>query len=290
MNKVPGEEFRLQLPGTDKPKEVEILILGAGWTSNFLIPALKDESITFAATTTTGHDNTIPFRYDPDKPDRKQFEILPSAKTILITFPLKGEGQSRQITSLYHDSHPDTKPQWIQLGSTGIYTNEGWSNHKSPHDKSNARAMAEDELLELGHSTVLNLAGLYDDEIRRPQNWVARVAPSKKDVKGKQSLHLIHGKDVARGVIGCHKHWDAVEGQRWILTDLFSYDWWALLMAWGGTLKDGSDVRQVVLEIMEEEKVKALTRETGKIGRALDARDFWLAIKSVPREGSIYHK
>ena len=272
------------------PKEVDFLILGAGWTSNFLIPALEAESISFAATTTTGHDSTIPFKFDPDSATEKQFEVLPTAKTILITFPLKCEGQSKLLTKLYHESHPSSKPHWIQLGSTGVYTNKGWSNHTSPHDKSSPRAIAEDELLGLGHSTVLNLAGLYDDEIRRPQNWVSRVAPTKADVKGKQSLHLIHGKDVARGVVACHKHFDAVKGQRWILTDLFSYDWWALLMAWGGTLADGNDVREVVMEIMEEEGVKALTRETGKIGRALDARDFWKAVGTVPREGSVYHK
>ena len=192
---------------------------------------------------------------------------------------------------MYHETHPDhAKPHWIQLGSTGVYTNEGWSNHKSPHDTSNPRAIAEDELLECASSTVLNLAGLYDDKIRRPQNWVSRVAKTKADVKGKQSLHLIHGKDVARGIVACHGNFDAVKGQRWILTDLFSYDWWALLMAWGGKLEDGSDVREVVMEIMLEEDVRALTRTTGKIGRALDARDFWKAVGAVPREGSIYHK
>lgn len=284
----------MEIPQTTmtEQKEVDFLILGAGWTSLFLIPALKSEGISYAATSTTGHDGTIPFRFDPASSDVNQFQVLPIARTILITFPLKGKGPSKTLTKLYHDSHPTaaSKPHWIQLGSTGSYTNDGWSNHKSPVNLKDDRTIAEEELLSLGHSTVLNLAGLYDDEIRRPQNWVDRVAPSKKEVKGKASLHLIHGKDVARGIIGVVKHWENVEGQRWILTDLFSYDWWALLMAWGGTLKDGSDVRSVVLDAMEETGTKALTRKTGEIGRALDARDFWKAIKTIPQEGGIYHK
>jgi hypothetical protein len=279
-----------QLDDGANSKSVDFLILGAGWTSNFLIPALKKDNISFAATSTTGHDDTIPFKFDSESSSKKDFEVLPEAKTILITFPLKGSGQSKTLTSLYHETHTDTKPHWIQLGSTGVYTNEGWSDHKSPHDKSNARAIAEDELLSLGSSTVLNLAGLYDDVLRRPQNWVSRVARCKADVKGKQSLHLIHGRDVARGIIGSHQHVSKIEGQRWILTDLFSYDWWGLLMAWGGTLADGSDIRTVVLEVMREEGVRALTRTTGDIGRALDARAFWEAIGTVPGEGSVYHK
>jgi hypothetical protein len=267
--------------------EVDFLILGAGWTSNFLIPALQTEEIKFAATTTTGHDKTIPFKFDPESLDKAPFEVLPDAKTILITFPLKGTGQSKKLTEMYHTTHPDTKPRWIQLGSTGIFTNEGWSTHKSPYDKKNARAIAEDELLACSIATVLNLAGLYDDEIRRPQNWVPRVAKTKADVKGKQSLHLIHGKDVARAIVACHGNFATVKGQRWILTDLFSYDWWGLLMSWGGKLEDGSEVRNVVLEVMSEAGVGALPRGHGKIGRTLDATDFWKAVRIAPQEGSV---
>ncbi|KIW07600.1 uncharacterized protein PV09_01551 [Verruconis gallopava] len=271
-----------------EPQKVELLILGAGWTSKFLIPALNEEKIEYAATTTSGRDNTIPFRFDPESDDKSPFEVLPDTKTVLITFPLRGKGQSLKLSQFYCDTHSNTEPKFIQLGSTGIFTNKGWSNHKSPYDKADERAIAEDELLSCCSATVLNLAGLYDNEIRRPQNWVSRVAKTKADVKGKQSLHLIHGKDVARGIIASHKNFDAVKGQRWILTDLFSYDWWGLLMAWGGTLQDGSDIRQVIMEAMLENEIKALTRTTGEIGRALDARDFWKTVDAMPQEGSVY--
>jgi hypothetical protein len=265
---------------------VEFLILGAGWTSNFLEPALESEKIKFAATTTTGHDNSIPFKFDPNSTDKKPFQSLPDAKTILITFPLVGTGQSKRLTDLYHSTHPKTKPHWIQLGSTGIFKGKGWSTNTSSYDTHNDRAIAEDELLSYSEtSTVLNLAGLYDDEIRQPRNWVSRVVKTKEDVAKKQNVHLIHGKDVARGIVAVHRNFDAVKGQRWILTDLFSYDWWALLLKWGGKLENGSEIRQVVLQVMLEAQVRALPRAPETFDRALDAREFWAAVGVVPEEG-----
>lgn len=70
---------------------------------------------------------------------------------------------------------------WIQLGSTGIFSAKEWNDFESPWNRENGRGIAEEELLglEVCKGTVLNLAGLYDDEVRRPRNWVGRVAKSK---------------------------------------------------------------------------------------------------------------
>jgi hypothetical protein len=158
------------------PSDVDFLILGAGWSASFLIPLLKSSNIKYAATTTTGHDETIPFKFDPESNDVSSFKSLPSSKTILITFPLKGQGQSKKLVELYNKVHPteskESSARWIQLGSTGIFKAPHWNNSSSPYDKDNARAVAEDELLSLhsSNSTVLNLAGLYDDTIRSPKN------------------------------------------------------------------------------------------------------------------------
>jgi len=169
-----------------QPQPVDLLILGAGWTSTFLIPLLESSKISYAATTTTGRDNTISFKFEPVSDDLRPYKSLPTAKTVLITFPLNGTGQSKKIVELYQNVHTDEQnststPNWIQLGSTGIFSAPGWSDHTSPYNKENARGIAEDELLHLKicTSTVLNLAGLYDDENRKPKNWVARVAKSK---------------------------------------------------------------------------------------------------------------
>ena len=194
---------------------VSLLILGAGWTSTFLIPLLDKESIIYAATSTTGREHTIPFKFDPDSNDETPFLVLPPAQTILITFPLKGSGQSKSLHALYHQTHPGVSPNYLQLGSTGIWQIENqpiWIDRHTGYDKSNARAVAEDELISLG-GAVLNLAGLWGGK-RQPSNWISRVAASKEQLKGKNSLHLVHGQDVARAILALHK--DFTPGERWV--------------------------------------------------------------------------
>ncbi|KAE9981216.1 hypothetical protein EG327_006284 [Venturia inaequalis] len=99
---------------------------------------------------------------------------------------------------------------------------------------------------------------------------------TQADVSKKQVVHLIHGRDVARAILACHQNFSKVEGYRWIITDLFVYDWWTLMMDWGGKLDDGTDLRTAVFELMEETGVKALPRDTDDLGRRLDSREFLL--------------
>ena len=155
--------------------------------------------------------------------------------------------------------------------------------------------MAEDELLALrgAAACVLNLAGLYGGE-RQPRNWIARVAKSKGDVKGKGALHLVHGNDVARAVVGVVGKFEAVGGKRWIVTDLRVYDWWDLIMSWGGQgtgkvegAGEGMEYQRWVVELIKEEGVRALPREKEALGRVLDGRGFWEAIGSWPGEGRV---
>ncbi|KAL2151132.1 hypothetical protein VTH82DRAFT_6230, partial [Thermothelomyces myriococcoides] len=204
-------------------EEVNLLILGAGWTATFLIPLLQSRNITFAATTTTGHPvvgvPTIPFKFDPSAPEhetRSAIAALPRARHILVTFPITGAGSSRLLLTTYTETHltsasaiqpvDGTGPfRFIQLGSTGIWQGRQqhsetptspWLTRHSPYARDNPRAIAEDELLELG-GCVLNLAGLWGRE-RVPRKWAGRVAPTKAALAGKTSLHLVHGADVAR--------------------------------------------------------------------------------------------
>ncbi|KEF63070.1 uncharacterized protein A1O9_01046 [Exophiala aquamarina CBS 119918] len=296
-----------------RPK-VTLLILGAGWTYQFLQPVLEAEAITYTATTTSGHDKTIAFRLDPDSDDLEPFKTLPNAEFVLITFPLRGRGLSTKLLSMYHKTHDHTAssviskerdPRWIQLGSTGIYTHPGWSDESSPIDETNDRAIAEMELIELG-GCVMNLAGLYGSG-RQPKNWVSRVAKTKEQLAGKGALHLIHGRDVARGLVGVIKKSTVDDGhaqlfgRRWIVADGVSYDWWTLVWNWMGHIdsaetKEGGDgepgegnqqeeksrYRRWVLELMDEQNVKALPRDMELLGRKLDSRAFWRAIDIVP--------
>lgn len=272
---------------------VDLLILGAGWTSQFLIPLLKSSSTSYAATTTTGRLSygtpTLPFRYDPTSNDSRPYSAIPSAKTVLITFPLKGANQSKQLVSLYRQAHGAAN-QWIQLGSTGIFTAPLWNDHDSPYDKENARAIAEDELLGL-QGCVLNLAGLYGGE-RNPRNWLVRVARTKTEVKGKKALHLIHGQDVAGAIIATHRNF--TPGKRWLLTDLRVNDWWDLIQSWGSEVqaKEGQSGEQLdyarwVGELMVEEGVRSLPRSVESLGRVLDSRAFWSEMHVWPVKGRV---
>lgn len=150
--------------------------------------------------------------------------------------------------------------------------------------------MAEDELLALrgADACVLELAGLYGGE-RRPRDWVGRVAGCKEAVGRKGAVHLVHGDDVARAVVGVLEGgWGRVGGRRWIVSDLRVYDWWDLIMSWGREGEgEGREYRKWVVELMREEGVRALPREKEALGRVLDGRGFWEAIGSWPGEGRV---
>jgi hypothetical protein len=123
------------------------------------------------------------------------------------------------------------------------------------------------------------------------------VAKTKADVKGKRSLHLVHGMDVARGVLAvveCEEEaWEKNgKGQRWMLTDGFVYDWWALLAGWaeeGEGRKEGevSEQARWVAELMEEDGVRALPRSMERLERCYDSREFWRAWGVVPLKARV---
>ncbi|KAI1359754.1 hypothetical protein F5Y08DRAFT_332071 [Xylaria arbuscula] len=293
--------------------EVSLLILGAGWTSTFLLPLLQREGISHAATTTTGRDGTIPFLFDPESSDTTPFTALPSAKTILITFPLKGPGPSSRLVSSYAATHAAAAAsvRYIQFGVTSIWNAEDWQDTDSPYDTSNPRAVAEDELMRVapdGNASVLSLAGLYG-AARQPRNWVHRVITSKEALRAKGALHVIHGEDVARAVVALHRNF--TPRKRWLLCDMHVYDWWDLTEDWarqtmalaaaggeGQNEGEGESVSEEevekqgkllkwVGELMWEENVRALPRNMELLGRRLDGRGFWQHIGIWPSQGRI---
>ncbi|KAI0175478.1 hypothetical protein GGR52DRAFT_314023 [Hypoxylon sp. FL1284] len=287
----------MQIPQDDS---VGLLILGAGWTSTFLIPLLERQKIRYAATTTTGRDGTIRFRFDPDSSDPAPFGALPYAETVLITFPLRGKGQSSRLVRMYESTHKH-KPNFLQLGATSIWTAPTWQDDDSSYDCADPRAIAEDELMTCS-GAVLNLAGLYGDR-RQPRDWVDRVIKSKADLKKKGALHVVHGQDVARAIVALHRNF--ISRKRWLLTDMHVYDWWDLAQDWavqtlasareGGegadisreTVEKQSQLLAWVGELMLEEDVRALPRDTSKLGRALDGRGFWRTMGIWPEQGRI---
>ncbi|KAF8881362.1 hypothetical protein BD779DRAFT_1445528 [Infundibulicybe gibba] len=280
---------------------VDILILGAGWTSTFLIPLCAARGLTIAATTRSGDDSTIPFTYDPDSDDPAPYTALPAAHTVLVTFPILGAGRAKRLVRLYEATHA-AGARYIQLGATSIWDGtrknpqpsgtpipNKWYDRHTPYLPTE-RAIAEDELLSLSPgvpTTVLNLAGLWGGT-RSPRNWVSRVAPSKEALGAKGSLHIIHGLDIARAILAVHARFDRAAGQRWILTDGRVYDWWDLASAWGTTSSNPQEQEERgpqarwVRELMAERDVRALPRNVEMLGRAMDSREFWTAFGFGP--------
>jgi hypothetical protein len=276
----------------EKMKEVDLLILGAGWTSTFLIPQLEDAKISHAATTTTGNNGTIPFKFDPDSGDAEPYKRLPAAHTILVTFPLVGHSQSKAIVGLYRSVH-GAENNWVQLGSTGIFNQlpNDWSTDDSPYDKEDKRAIAEDELLGLG-GCVLNLSGLYGGS-RVPAKWLPRLGQSKADVRKRGAVHFVHGEDVARAIIATHRSF--TPSKRWIIADLRVYDWYDLILSFSAVTDSASkqeletrlQFAKWVGELMEEEGIRALPRDMGNLGRKLDSRGFWQYHGTWPHHGRL---
>ncbi|KAI4869182.1 hypothetical protein F4820DRAFT_43974 [Hypoxylon rubiginosum] len=280
---------------------VELLILGAGWTSTFLIPLLGREGIKYEATTTTGRNDTIRFRFDPNSTDPTPFRTLPYAETVLITFPLHGNGQAANLVRMYESTHKH-RPRFVLLGATSIWTAPTWQDETSPYERADPRAVAEDELMTCSDGAVLDLAGLYGAS-RQPRDWLDRVVKSKSDLKAKGALHVIHGQDVARAIIALHRNF--TPGKRWLLCDMHVYDWWDLTQDWAirtlasaENASEGADATPAkvekqkqmlawVGELMLEEGVRALPRDTSSLGRTLDGRGFWRTMGIWPTQGRI---
>ncbi|TGJ83023.1 hypothetical protein E0Z10_g5739 [Xylaria hypoxylon] len=272
---------------------------GEGWRGE---DERKDADILVESSTRrrqrTGATAPLPFKFDPGSDDNGPFAVLPAAKTVLVTFPLKGEGQAARLVSAYAATHPGAlEVRYIQFGVTSIWTAQHWLDEDSPYDDTNPRAVAEDELMRCAPAAVLSLAGLYGAD-RQPRNWVHRVVASKDDLKAKGALHVVHGEDVARAVVALHRQF--TPGKRWIVCDMHVYDWWDLVQDWAmqslsaapGAVSEAEMARQGELlawvgELMVEEDVRALPRDTSSIGRRLDGRGFWTFMGIWPTQGRI---
>lgn len=130
---------------------VDVLVLGAGWTAQFLLPLLQERGISFSATTRDGRDvagfKTIPFNLSHDSKaqadesesiaitgaqndinnqgnvlSESDWKRVPKAKTILITFPINEKGTVTKHISNYEAVYgADCGTQWLQLGSTSAW-------------------------------------------------------------------------------------------------------------------------------------------------------------------------
>lgn len=206
-------------------------------------------------------DCAYPFHFDASTADsvrgrealREACAQLPRARMVVTIFPLPAEpeGAVSALVQAYEHGTGCT-PAWLALGSTGAWGKGRAAASTTPLLASSARARAETALLAMHTgaadtlqqqrlTSVLHLAGLYGTQ-RNPANFAKRVADTKDKLRGKTSVHLVHGHDVARAIVGMYRTLllpendtpdttlpDRMWGRRWIVTDTHTYDWWQLL-------------------------------------------------------------
>ena len=282
-----------------------ILILGLGWTGQFLTELMLSMQMDYAATTRDGRNDTIAWTL-PDNCASLNVSSLPFAQTVLVTFPVKQPQCLDALIDAYEAQHEQSS-QWILLSSTRPFSGNPADRH-TPLDRSKdtGRMSAEDTLIQRGGS-VLHLAGLWGNQRyhvsktkqkkkgpglicinRQPKNWVPRFSTAEA-IRNKllqRQLHLIHGKDVARAILAVHQQFKP--GERWIITDQTCYDWIKLFLAWGSEeqIQIARDLaihddqcRQALGDGSLEEVVAR-----GEVKPRLDSTEFWETFHLKPTE------
>ncbi|PVU98834.1 hypothetical protein BB559_001223 [Furculomyces boomerangus] len=129
-----------------------------------------------------------------------------------------------------HSSGPQNS-QLIYLGTTGVFTKIPSDRHTERDPTVNPeRQESENVLIEEYEGTVLYLSGLWGGN-RDPRNWVRFYKTEEaieKRIKNR-TLHLIHGEDVANGIVnGLLQNF--TKGERWIISHPECYDMLEILV------------------------------------------------------------
>ncbi|KAI8074596.1 hypothetical protein BC940DRAFT_46556 [Gongronella butleri] len=261
-----------------------LLILGCGWTGDFLVELLGD-TVPFACTTRDGRPvgNKATIAWTLSHP--VDVSSLPLATTVVITFPVKEPALLTELVRSYEAHHGTTSTHWVQLSSTRPFAGPGPHRRNAALDtsKDTGRMPAEQVLLDQHNGSVLHLAGLWGGQ-RQPRNWVNRFK-STDALLGKvqvRQLHLIHGKDVARAILAVHQQQPFQPGQRWIVSDGGCYDWLRIFQAWG-TDEQKKEIQDLLDKEQPGASIDALVAAGGVIPR-LDASEFWQAHHLEPTE------
>lgn len=142
---------------------VSILILGFGWTGDFLAEQLDTNHISYASTTRDGRHDTIAWDLGSD-PSTVDVSALPLAETVVVTFPVKDAQLMKRLIDTYNKkisdaNHPAT--HWIILSSTRPFSADTNDRHSSlDRVKDNDRIPSEEVAL-IYNGSILHLAGLW---------------------------------------------------------------------------------------------------------------------------------
>lgn len=254
----------------------DVLVLGVGWTGNYLIKACASAGLNCIGTTRDGRDGTVKFAFGRDRPGE-----LPDARLIVVTFPLLG---AKQVDELYGEyiegvkaSFDRKETKWILLGSSRAFEGLGATRDDKFLNRSVLpdRTEAEDESIKKYGGTVLNLAGLWGGE-RQPRRFLQSVfGPNGERVISAFSLHLIHGTDIARLILKIREKMLSKEGLepgRWLVTDREVYDEWQLGL-WEGWTNEAT--QEAIRKTMKEQGIPELPRPKDQLKRWLDTSELW---------------
>lgn len=147
-----------------RPRHVDLLVLGSGFIGTYTVAQAREKGHSVVSTTRDGRNDTLEWSFDPLATDSSSFTTLPTAQTVLVSFPVKEKGGISKLVRFYEETHGG-KTGWIYLGSTGIYeysnerpgepeppgapqpdTHHFFTRH-SPYNRLNDRAQSEEELL-----------------------------------------------------------------------------------------------------------------------------------------------
>ncbi|KAJ1996226.1 hypothetical protein GGI25_002216 [Coemansia spiralis] len=270
---------------------ISVLILGQGFVGKYLADLLKARKVDYAATTTDGRASTIKWRLPkPEDNTKAGFAALPAATAIVITFPLSGQAEAKQLIDGYLEhqrvklSNAVLNTRWIYLGSTRPFKQTPSTRYTPPDIAAGGeRVEAEEHIIKAG-GHVLNLAGLWGSE-RIPRNW-SRFYPDKEKLRKRladRSLHLIHGADVARAIYAVMTE-SELPGGRWIVSDRLVHD--ALQIYIGD-----ERIRKFIQELLVEDDVRHLLGADDidgiKLGNSavslrIDSSHFWKQFNMEP--------
>jgi len=176
-----------------------IVILGAGYTGQFLMTALSATSRCFLATSRTPqhHLHHVPQgqRLHFDLAHPATWSRLPAQAALLWCFP----AAPLELVQQFAISANLSAHRLVVLGSTSAYdvaeSNEyppPWTDETAAIDPSTPRVQGEEFLRKECGAIVLRVAGMYGPG-RNPIDWIknGRVGPSRKYV------NLIHVEDLA---------------------------------------------------------------------------------------------
>ncbi len=191
-----------------------VVVLGAGYTGEFLVRRLLDRGV--AVTATRRSWGTIPSAFDAanrigfDLANPSTWGSLPAADAAAWLFP----AEPPEEVASFARHHIQKIPRWTVIGTTSSYHPVGEGDivtEATPLDTTVSRVRGEEVLRMLG-ANILRAAGIYGPG-RNPLDWLrgGRIAGEERTV------NLIHVEDLAAAVVASLE--SAFEGEHFIVCD-----------------------------------------------------------------------